>query len=157
MQVEQVSLWTQTGPSHLVHKISVIYPLPRLCGSKSDTSFFIYKHGSDTTYLLLYVDDIVLTASSMTLHCIIASLHAEFAMTDLGYLHYFLGLATHCSSAGLFLSQDKNALELLVRAKMADCNSCAMPIESHSKLPADAGPPVAILLSTAALQVVFST
>jgi hypothetical protein len=32
--------------------------------AKSDTSLFIYHRGSDTAYLLLYVDDIVLTASS---------------------------------------------------------------------------------------------
>ena len=32
--------------------------------AKSDTSLFIYRHGNVTAYLLLYVDDIVLTASS---------------------------------------------------------------------------------------------
>jgi len=35
--------------------------------AKCDTSLFIYRRGSDTVYLLLYVDDIVLTASSATL------------------------------------------------------------------------------------------
>jgi hypothetical protein len=35
--------------------------------AKSDTSLFILRHGSDTAYLLLYVDDIVLTASSLEL------------------------------------------------------------------------------------------
>jgi hypothetical protein len=32
--------------------------------AKSDTSLFVYRHGVDTVYLLLYVDDIVLTSSS---------------------------------------------------------------------------------------------
>jgi hypothetical protein len=32
--------------------------------SKADTSLFILRRGSDTAYLLLYVDDIILTASS---------------------------------------------------------------------------------------------
>jgi hypothetical protein len=32
--------------------------------AKSDTSLFVYRRGVDTAYLLLYVDDIVLTASS---------------------------------------------------------------------------------------------
>ena len=35
--------------------------------SKSDTSLFIYRHGDETAYLMLYVDDIVLTASSQQL------------------------------------------------------------------------------------------
>ncbi|GKA93911.1 ribonuclease H-like domain-containing protein [Tanacetum coccineum] len=41
-------------------------------------------YGTNTAYLLLYVDDIVLTASSESLlQQIISSLHQEFAMTDL--------------------------------------------------------------------------
>ena len=35
--------------------------------AKSDTSLFVFQRGSDTAYLLLYVDDIVLTASSPVL------------------------------------------------------------------------------------------
>jgi hypothetical protein len=35
--------------------------------AKSDTSLFIFRRGSDMVYMLLYVDDIILTASSMTL------------------------------------------------------------------------------------------
>jgi len=59
--------------------------------SVSDTSLFVYKDGAHIAYLLLYVDDIVLTASSTRLlHDIIGRLHTEFAMTDLGALHHFL-------------------------------------------------------------------
>jgi hypothetical protein len=35
--------------------------------AKSDTSLFIFWLGSDMVYLLLYVDDIILTASSVSL------------------------------------------------------------------------------------------
>nr|GEW58705.1 vegetative cell wall protein gp1-like [Tanacetum cinerariifolium] len=51
---------------------------------KADSSLLIFHKGPDTTYLLLYVDDIILTASSTSLlQRIISLLHAEFAMTDL--------------------------------------------------------------------------
>lgn len=51
-------------------------------------------------------DDIVLTASSHVLfQHIIGRLHAEFAMTDLGTLHHFLGISITRYSDGLFLSQ----------------------------------------------------
>ncbi|GKA84278.1 ribonuclease H-like domain-containing protein [Tanacetum coccineum] len=61
-------------------------------------------------YLLLYVDDIVLTASSTALlQRIITLLHGEFAMTDLGSLNYFLGISAQRSKSGLFLSQSKFA------------------------------------------------
>jgi hypothetical protein len=53
--------------------------------AKSDTSLFIFRHGLDTIYLLLYVDDIILTASSTELlRRTIFALQREFAMKDLG-------------------------------------------------------------------------
>jgi hypothetical protein len=52
---------------------------------------FILHQGTDTVYLLLYVDDIVLTASSpQLLQRIIAALKQEFAMKDLDPLHFSL-------------------------------------------------------------------
>jgi hypothetical protein len=55
--------------------------------------------------LLLYVDDIILIASSAALlQRITARLHSEFAMTDLGDLHHFLGIVVTRSPQGLFLS-----------------------------------------------------
>jgi hypothetical protein len=33
----------------------------------SDTSLFVYHRGADTTYLLLYINDIILTASNKEL------------------------------------------------------------------------------------------
>jgi hypothetical protein len=35
--------------------------------AKADTSLFIFRQGTDTVYLLLYIDDIILTASSTML------------------------------------------------------------------------------------------
>jgi hypothetical protein len=61
--------------------------------AKSDTSLFIFRYGSDTVYLLLYVDDIILTASSTELlRRTIPALQREFAIKDLGPLHHFLGI-----------------------------------------------------------------
>ncbi|GJU33021.1 reverse transcriptase domain-containing protein [Tanacetum coccineum] len=72
------------------------------------------RTGTDTAYLLLYVDDIVLTASSSDLlQQIITSLHAEFSMTDLGSLNYFLGISVTRNASGMFLSQQKYATEVL--------------------------------------------
>nr|GEX92651.1 putative reverse transcriptase [Tanacetum cinerariifolium] len=67
-----------------------------------------FSHGMDTAYLLLYVDDIVLTASSETLlQQLIHSLHQEFFLTDLDFLNYFLGISVTRDSKGMFLSQCK--------------------------------------------------
>ncbi|GJS63872.1 putative reverse transcriptase domain-containing protein [Tanacetum coccineum] len=62
--------------------------------SRCDSSLFIYQYGTEVAYLLVYVDDIVLTASSTALlQHIISSLHKEFDMKILGALHYFLGIS----------------------------------------------------------------
>ncbi|KAK1626229.1 hypothetical protein QYE76_000544 [Lolium multiflorum] len=67
--------------------------------SKTDTSLFVLRSGSDTAYLLLYVDDIIVTASSTVfLRRLLERLHSEFAMTDLGDLHFFLGIASSKSA-----------------------------------------------------------
>jgi hypothetical protein len=82
--------------------------------STSDTSLFIFREGTSLAYLLMYVDDIVLTASSSALlQRIMARLSSEFTMTDLGALHHFLGIVVTRSSDGLFLSQQQYAVELL--------------------------------------------
>jgi hypothetical protein len=48
---------------------------PGFIEAKSNTSLFIFHRGSDTVYLLLYIDDIILTASSTKLlHCTISAL-----------------------------------------------------------------------------------
>nr|CAB3501456.1 unnamed protein product [Digitaria exilis] len=109
--------------------------------AKSDTSLFVYRRGSDLIYLLLYVDDIVLTASSSALlRRTISALQQEFSMKDLGQLHHFLGMSVQRSGSGL-LSQRQYMLDILDRTGMADCKSCTTPVDTNPKLPAD-GPPV---------------
>lgn len=103
--------------------------------SRCDSSLFILRQGSQVSYLLIYVDDIILTASStILLQQIIASLHSEFDMTDIGELNYFLGISATRHSTGLFLSQRKYAIELLERAHMANCNPSRTPVDTESKL-----------------------
>ncbi|GJW53491.1 ribonuclease H-like domain-containing protein, partial [Tanacetum coccineum] len=100
----------------------------------------VYK-GIDTAYLLLYVDDYVLTASSDgLLQRIISSLHQEFAMKDLGPLNYFLGIYVTRDSSGLFFSQKKYAIEILEKAHMVSCNPSRTPGYTESKLGVDGDP-----------------
>ncbi|GJV32308.1 ribonuclease H-like domain-containing protein [Tanacetum coccineum] len=111
--------------------------------SKTDSSLFIFHKGPGITYLLLYVDDIILTASSTSLlQRIISLLHAEFAMTDLGPLNYFLGISATRTTSGIFLSQTniKYAIEILEQAQMLNCNPCRTPIDTEKKLGPEGSP-----------------
>ncbi|GKD06626.1 ribonuclease H-like domain-containing protein [Tanacetum coccineum] len=80
--------------------------------SRCDSSLFIYQHGTEVAYLLIYVDEIILTASSTRIS------------------------VTH-DSTGMFLSQKKYAMELLDRAHMASCNPTRTPFDTESKLSVD--------------------
>jgi hypothetical protein len=111
--------------------------------ARSDSSLFTHRRGNDTALLLLYVDDIVLTASSTSLlKQIIAALQHEFTMTDMGPLHHFLGISVTRTAGGLFLSQRQYSQDILERAGMSACKPCSTPVDVHSKLSAE-GPPVA--------------
>jgi len=111
--------------------------------AKSDTSRFIYHHGAETAYLLLYVDDIVLTASNGSLlRRISASLQQEFAMKDLGALHHFLRVTVEPHLAGLLLHQRQYTLDILERARMTDYKPCSTPVDTQGKLSEAGGNPV---------------
>lgn len=68
-------------------------------------SLFIYHNGNVMAYILLCVDDIILTTSSDSLReYTMSKLSSEFAMKGLVPLSYFLGISVTQHSGGIFLS-----------------------------------------------------
>uniref|UniRef100_A0A8R7QUX5 Reverse transcriptase Ty1/copia-type domain-containing protein n=1 Tax=Triticum urartu TaxID=4572 RepID=A0A8R7QUX5_TRIUA len=111
--------------------------------TRFDNSLFTYNSGNDAAFLLLYVDDIVLTAStSALLHRIVHRLTDAFAMKDLGALRFFLGIQVTRTPAGFFLCQKQYAEEILERAGMDMCKPSPTPIDTKGKLPQANGPRV---------------
>ena len=55
-------------------------------------------------------------------------------MTNLGHLHYFLGLQVLQSKEGITLSQSKYACDLLHHFHMEDCKPAPSPFQSRFKL-----------------------
>jgi hypothetical protein len=95
-------------------------------------------------YLLLYIDDIVLTASSVALlQQTISAIKQEFTMKDLGPLHHFFGVFVQHQAGGLFLTQRQFALDILERAGMVDCKLVLTPVDTQAKVSAESGPHVA--------------
>ena len=94
-------------------------------------SMFVYSSSIGMAVLFLYVDDIIITASiTALLDDLISSLKKEFRMTDLGALHYFLGIAVQSLPDGLFLCQQKYTSDLLERAGMLSYKSVTMSLPS---------------------------
>ena len=55
-------------------------------------------------------------------------------MKELGELNHFLGLKVEHTKEGLFLCQEKYAINLLQKYGMLDCKPLVLPIEVNSKL-----------------------
>jgi hypothetical protein len=111
--------------------------------SKSDTSLFIYRKGGVTICMLIYVDDIIVTASSEeAVTALLQDLKKEFALKDLGNLHYFLGIEVKRTKEGIVLSQGKYARDILTRVGMMNCKPSPTPLPAAEKLSRFEGTPL---------------
>ncbi|CAM8947932.1 unnamed protein product [Rhodiola kirilowii] len=98
--------------------------------SLHDSSLFTLKRGEDFLILLVYVDDILLTGTSLQLiNSVKSFIHSRFRIKDLGNLKFFLGLEITRSASGIFLHQRKYALEILEDAGFTNCKPCLIPME----------------------------
>jgi hypothetical protein len=103
--------------------------------SKADSSLFIYRSGSLICYLLVYVDELVLTGNdSSFVQSIIQQFGAKFSLKDKGNLHYFLGVEVIPTRAGLFLSQHKYVRDLLSKTKMVGAKDVSTPLSTSTSL-----------------------
>ena len=109
--------------------------------AKCDCSLFIKITSHNTLYVLVYVDDVIITGSTQqAISQLIQELHSTFSLKDLGSLHYFLGIdflgieAKPTSERGLLLSQSKYISDLLVKASVSDCKPSTTPMSSGTKL-----------------------
>eukprot|EP00253_Pinus_taeda_P030227 PITA_30227 len=101
----------------------------------SDNTVYTKKMGKSLIILVLYVDDLILTGSDPNpINHVKHSLKKKFEMTDLGHLHYFLGLQVLQSKESISLSQSKYACGLLRHFHMEDCKLAPSPFQSRAKI-----------------------
>ena len=73
--------------------------------SHADTSLFILHSGDITIYLLVYVDDIIITGTNTNIiQRYIDLLAQRFSIKDLGALSYFLGIEVFTTPFGVLLT-----------------------------------------------------
>ena len=106
----------------------------------SDSSLFINYHSTKAIYLIVYVDDIIITGpDSSHLLTFIQVLATRFALKDLGSLSYFLGVEVIPTTTGLFLSQRKYVCDLLQQLGMLDTKAATTPLSVGTQLTATSG------------------
>ncbi|CAL8176533.1 unnamed protein product [Prunus armeniaca] len=111
--------------------------------SHSDASLFIH-HGSHTSiYVLIYVDDIIVTGhSSAEISSFIDLLCSKFDSRKMGDLSFFLGMEILRTPKTISLSQTRYALDLLKKFNMELCKPCPTPLSSSTRLSSLDGDPL---------------
>jgi hypothetical protein len=100
-----------------------------------DTSLFVYQHGTVQIFLLVYVGDIIITGSDLSIiNSMISRLQYQYPLKDLRSLSFFLGIQAHRTSEGMHLSQTKYITDLLHRVNMLRAKPASSPCSSGSKL-----------------------
>ena len=94
-----------------------------------DPNVYTKKVGSYLIILFLYVDDLILTSSDpKLLNNVKTNLKNKFEITDLRFLHYFLGLQVFQTKEGIFISHSKYACDRLFHVHMDDYKPTPSPL-----------------------------
>lgn len=94
------------------------------------------------TYILLYVDDIILTTYTDDLHKLIMMLLTfKFSMKNLGPLIYFVGIVVTRHTSGLFIYQKNYAKEIIDWANMSSSKPPYTHVDTKEKLNISLGIP----------------
>jgi histone deacetylase 1/2 len=111
--------------------------------SRADTSLFFLKKGSLVMFVLVYVDDIIVVSSiPSATSALLKKLNEDFALKDLGDLHYFLGIEVSKVCDGILLTQEKYANDILERVGMTQCKPATSPLSTSEKLSRHEGSPL---------------
>uniref|UniRef100_A0A2N9G3P5 Integrase catalytic domain-containing protein n=1 Tax=Fagus sylvatica TaxID=28930 RepID=A0A2N9G3P5_FAGSY len=102
-------------------------------GSQSDTSLFISRTTTLTMFVLIYVDDIIITSPSpAAIDGLLSTLQSDFAVKNLGPLKFFLGIEVIPNEHGVLLSQQRYIKDILTRTKMLEAKPLTTPMASST-------------------------
>ena len=100
--------------------------------SKSDYCVYILKRGTpaENIYLVIYVDDILIACKrEYELQKFKETFMKRFKSTDLGPLHYYLGLQIFRTQDTISISQKSYLEKVLKQFNMDSCKSVSTPLE----------------------------
>nr|KYP75540.1 hypothetical protein KK1_008279 [Cajanus cajan] len=111
--------------------------------SEADHSVFFRRSLTHRfVYLVVYVDDIVITSDDQEgINALKQHLLKHFQTKDLGPLRYFLGIEVAQSKSGIAISQRKYVIDILEETGLTDCKSVNTPMDPNEKLMPNQGEP----------------
>lgn len=109
----------------------------------SDYSLFTMDNNGQRLHVLVYVDDLIITGSSLSIiENFKQYLSSCFHMKDLGVLRYFLGIEVARNPNGMYLCQRKYALDIISETGLLGVKPVAFPMEQNHKLASIKGTPM---------------
>jgi hypothetical protein len=108
----------------------------------SEPAIYIKRIDNRQLVIGVYVDDLMITgSSSKDINQFKREMAKVFKMSDLGLLHYYLGIEIKQGQEGVSLCQGAYAAKILEKTGLADCNSCQVPMEPRLKLSKESDQP----------------
>lgn len=107
--------------------------------SNYEQTLFIKKDEQGSILAVsMYVDDLMFTGNNERMMTVFKrSMKEEFDNTDLGKMHFFLGIEVVQKRDGIFICQKKYASEVLLRFGLNECNPVTNPMVPDQKLHKD--------------------
>ncbi|MCO5566892.1 hypothetical protein L7F22_020575 [Adiantum nelumboides] len=103
--------------------------------SPTESTLYVKKRDAVLIMLTLYVDDMLLTGNNENENAAFKdALRKTFEMSDLGLLHYYLGIQFVQSEDGIYMSQAKYLHKILDKFGMQNCKPISTPVDTGSKL-----------------------
>ncbi|PKU63435.1 Retrovirus-related Pol polyprotein from transposon TNT 1-94 [Dendrobium catenatum] len=122
------------SPRMWFHMLSTHLQSIGFVAGKADSSMFIFSKDDVQLFMVIYVDDILLTGNkNEMITSTITQLKTKFDMKHLGLAHSFLGIQITRTNNSFFLSQSQYANTILDTAGMSNCKPLANP--SYTKTP----------------------
>lgn len=108
--------------------------------SKQDYSLFTRECDDEFLIVLVYVDDMLVTCTSLSqIQNVKKALDVAFPTKDLGTLNYFLGVEVTKTPTVTFMSQKKYIRDILIDTGMEDCSPVAARVSTGLKLSPEEG------------------
>jgi hypothetical protein len=106
--------------------------------SKNEHAMYRCSHGDDILLVRVYVDDLVITGSSLaSVEEFKEEMKRAFLMSDLELLSFYLGIEVCQDAGGITLRQAHYAKKILEMAGIADSKAAATPMEERLRLSHD--------------------
>lgn len=103
--------------------------------SSAESTLYIKSTNEVFLVIVLYVDDMLLTGPRENhIAAFKAELQQTFEISDLGPLHYYLGIQFMQTERGIFLQQSRYIQNLLQRFSLQDSKPVATPVEPGARL-----------------------